>query len=1203
MSSVRSSLNIVWILGLVLLLLIVGGVGWFLWQPDGIGPQGGPIDISPEEAARQIAEFNVALGELENGVFGEAAVRFSDLQSELPTEEAIGRNRAIAAVLALDGIDQTRAPAEFTEAASQAATALETLEAVAPDSAVTALIRAAYLDRVGDEAGAVSAYQRAAEIDPHDPSTWYEFSLFARNLGDEAAVALGQEALARAHQLVPENLWVLAEYLLQSVTEQEPKFVETLSATSEQWNVIRASVRDKARVDVVDLLNEAGEAAAEGNWNVANARIRILTNVARPEDAVQSDRLRIERHPLELVATEVSGELAQAAEVNLNVSALKPFSFEVDPVRTPQVAGTVRDVRLVDFNLDGRQELITLTEASLTVWDWDEDGSTWTELIEQPLEGEWTAIAIADLDDDAVVPIQETVDDPTGLPHCHRADVDVLLSGPSGLLVFENGLDDSGKRVLLRRETAFEDVEVADVALCRFGDFDMDGDLDLLVSSMSGGVRQFSNRGNLTFRELDDSPHGVADGVVLTSAVVVDFDRDIDLDVICATEQGEVGWLENLKYGRLRWRAFEGSPVPLAGQHVDVAEIDGNASWDLIVVQLTHAVQHDGGPFGSFVIADVDNDSFEDVVVVGEGGVTLIRRLAAKQPAEPIEGAGQTGIRRLELADFDRDGGLDLMVVSDQLEVLKNDGGSENAWIDVGLVGEQVKGTNAVASKRVNHYGLGSLLELRAGGRYQARFVRRPTTRFGLGPEKRLDTVRVVWTNGIPEHLVQPETARIICEKQTLISSCPYLYTWNGERFTFVTDLLWAAPLGLRDTRGEMIPDRPWEYLWISGEQLQERDGVYELRITEELREAGYFDEVRLIAVDSPKGVQVCTNEKVGPPSIAEHRLHTARRPVRPVAATNGNGRDLLPELLKRDEDYARPFDRKTAQGYTEDSIVELDFGPVGDVTSATLFLTGWLYPSDAGVTAAIRENPELTGPVPLSLWVPDESEKGSWRQAIPFTGFPGGKTKTIAIDVGDVLPSGRARVQLRTSMEICWDEIFLTINEDPVDTRAETLELVSAELRYRGHSVPVEHPDDGPETYNYDVFSAEAKYLPMEGAFTRFGDVAPLLTEWDDRMVVMGPGDEMVLTFRVPSNGPPAGWQRGFVLYNVGWDKDAQQHTVYGQSSEPLPYRAMPSYPYSEPYPSSPELVEYLERYQTRRLSGVEFRRRLHREQAATPW
>jgi hypothetical protein len=51
-----------------------------------------------------------------------------------------------------------------------------------------------------------------------------------------------------------------------------------------------------------------------------------------------------------------------------------------------------------------------------------------------------------------------------------------------------------------------------------------------------------------------------------------------------------------------------------------------------------------------------------------------------------------------------------------------------------------------------------------------------------------------VLLNGIPQNLIQPAANTFVCEQQLLNTSCPYLYTWNGERFDFVTDLVNAPP-------------------------------------------------------------------------------------------------------------------------------------------------------------------------------------------------------------------------------------------------------------------------------------------------------------------------------------------------------------------------------------------------------------------------
>ena len=56
-------------------------------------------------------------------------------------------------------------------------------------------------------------------------------------------------------------------------------------------------------------------------------------------------------------------------------------------------------------------------------------------------------------------------------------------------------------------------------------------------------------------------------------------------------------------------------------------------------------------------------------------------------------------------------------------------------------------------------------------------------------------------------------------------------------------------------------------------------------------------------------------------------------------------------------------------------------------------------------------------------------------------------------------------------------------------------------------------------------------------------------------------------------------------MISSVGYDKDANLHTVHGQGVWPLPHAGMTRYPppADRPFPDTPELREYLETYQTR--------------------
>ncbi len=60
------------------------------------------------------------------------------------------------------------------------------------------------------------------------------------------------------------------------------------------------------------------------------------------------------------------------------------------------------------------------------------------------------------------------------------------------------------------------------------------------------------------------------------------------------------------------------------------------------------------------------------------------------------------------------------------------------------------------------------------------------------------------------------------------------------------------------------------------------RDGQYEIRITEELSEVSYIDQIRLIAVDHPADEEIFINEKWKAPPFPEFRYFGAKRRVYP---------------------------------------------------------------------------------------------------------------------------------------------------------------------------------------------------------------------------------------------------------------------------------------------------------------------------------
>ena len=231
---------------------------------------------------------------------------------------------------------------------------------------------------------------------------------------------------------------------------------------------------------------------------------------------------------------------------------------------------------------------------------------------------------------------------------------------------------------------------------------------------------------------------------------------------------------------------------------------------------------------------------------------------------------------------------------------------------------------------------------------------------------------------------------------------------------------------------------------------------------------------------------------------------------------------------------------------------------------------------------SATQEHRDLIFPY---LQVKDAA--GNWKTVVDDMGMPSGKPKPMAVDLTGKFLSASREIRIVTSLCVYWDEIFLVENNAPPTVHLTTLPIVSADLHFRGFSKVTIHPQrKQPEQFDYQTVSQTTMWNPTPGNYTRYGDVAPLLQQVDDRLVVMGSGDEIRLRYGASGLPPlPAGWKRDFLLLVDGWAKDADANTAYSQSVLPLPFHGMSSYPYpaSQHYPDDAAHQEYQREYNTR--------------------
>jgi len=377
------------------------------------------------------------------------------------------------------------------------------------------------------------------------------------------------------------------------------------------------------------------------------------------------------------------------------------------------------------------------------------------------------------------------------------------------------------------------------------------------------------------------------------------------------------------------------------------------------------------------------------------------------------------------------------------------------------------------------------------------------------------------------------------------------------------------------------------EYLRISGDLLKPRDGAYELKITEELWETAYLDEVKLVAVDHPDSVDVYVDERFVPPGPGSLHLYQVSRQQAPAAARDDRGSDLLAAIRELDDVYAAMLTPGRYQGTTALHDLVLDLGPLPRGERILLLLTGWIFPTDASINVALSQSAQYRT-LPPVLEVPDG--RGGWRILSSDLSFPAGKNKTVVEDLTGKLPPGERRVRIRTNMEVYWDRIAVAAGPAAGPLRLTTLAPASADLRRRGFSQMYRKGGRyGPHWFDYEQVSQESPWGPIAGAFTRYGDIRALLERSDDMYAIMGPADEATVRFdaRILPD-LPEGWRRDFLLYTDGWIKDADLNTATGDRVDPLPFHAMSRYPYGseESYPSDPAHRRYLAEYNTR-LAG----------------
>jgi len=746
---------------------------------------------------------------------------------------------------------------------------------------------------------------------------------------------------------------------------------------------------------------------------------------------------------------------------------------------------------------------------------------------------------------------------------------DLLAWARDRIQLFRRGTDEA-------KNSGLEGLK--DIRSIAAGDFDNDGLADLCILTGTGATIFRNNHG--TFAKYAGLPNTAG----ATTALWLDYDHDNDLDLLLFGPNPVL--MRNDGNGKFENKTAEFPFVKGEALGAVMIAVRGDtAARDLIVSYADHpgvlyrdklngrfeASNFPELPAGASALSvqDFNHDGFLDLVsyspeiraIVNASGKFAEVKEAKTAPAPVL--ADFNGDKRQDYARMQPDGSLHLRL----------NASTNQRWVTVRIQG--IKNPKEA---------VGATVEMKSGPYYDKRVYQGFALPFAIDGRNDVDTIRITWPNGLiqNEPHQKGDAALQIAEAQRLSGSCPMIFTWNGDKFQFITDVLGVAPLGASSGDGHYFPVNHTEHIQIPGSALKVEDGKYRIHITEELHEVSYLDQVQLLAVDHPSDVGIYTNDKFKSPPYPEFRLFGARDKFHPVRATGAHGVDVTARVAAIDHKYPDAF-KHNESGVAELHTLDLDFGNAVSTNHAALVLNGWVDWADGSTFLGASQNGQ--GLIFPYLQVKDAS--GKWRTVVEDMGIPSGKPKTIVVDLAGKFLSRSREVRIVTNLCVYWDEIFLINNSSAPPVRLTRINADAASVRFRGFSRAVIDPTrQQPERFLYDQVRPVSNWNPTPGSYTRYGDVTPLVQSADDRMVIMGSGDELKLEYPAADLPPlPQGWSRDYLLLVDGWAKDADANTAYSQSVLPLPFHAMSAYPYKkdEHFPDDPEHRQYVHDYLTR--------------------